>query len=256
MTHAVIDAHIHIDWYEKKIQRNIINYLKKHNVTGLISVSSDLCSSMENLRLAANHPAIYPAVGYHPEQKLPSEDELHRILKLLDKQHKHIIAIGEVGLPYYTRQHRTNLPLQHYVRTLETFMRKAVEIDKPLILHAVYEDADLVCDLLEKHGITKAHFHWFKGTRPTMNRMMKRGYMISITPDSLFKEKIQSIIQYYPLELMMVETDGPYPFKENEITHPRMIHDSVKKISEMKQKDLGEVYQILFQNTKDFYQLP
>ena len=78
----------------------------------------------------------------------------------------------------------------------------------PIVLHAVYEDADIVCDLLEKYKVSRAHFHWFKGSDETMKRMMRNGYYISITPDVLHKEKIRKIVSYYPLEYMMVETDG------------------------------------------------
>ena len=103
----------------------------------------------------------------------------------------------------------------------------------PIILHAVYEDADIVCDLLEKYKVSRAHFHWFKGSDETMKRMMKNGYYISITPDVLHKEKIRKIVSYYPLEYMMVETDT-VEFQEGVITHPRMIRDVLKEISVIK----------------------
>ena len=104
----------------------------------------------------------------------------------------------------------------------------------PIILHAVYEDADTVCDLLEKYKVSRAHFHWFKGSDETMKRMMKNGYYISIAPDVLHKEKIRKIVSYYPLEYMMVETDGPWEFQEGVITHPRMIREVLKEISSIK----------------------
>lgn len=56
-------------------------------------------------------------------------------------------------------------------------------------------------------------FIGFKGSETTMERMMRNGYYISITPDVLHKEKIRKIVSYYPLEYMMVETDGPWDFK-------------------------------------------
>ena len=73
-----------------------------------------------------------------------------------------MIAVGEVGLPYYL--HKENpFPIEGYIQILETFITFAKSVQKPIILHAVYEDASLVCDLLEKHSMKKAHFHWFKG---------------------------------------------------------------------------------------------
>ena len=34
----------------------------------------------------------------------------------------------------------------------------------------IYEDAPLVCDILEKFNIKKAHFHWFKGDEKTITK--------------------------------------------------------------------------------------
>ena len=90
---------------------------------------------------------------------------------------------------------------------IEKFIELASKYNLPIVLHAVYEDADIVCDLLEKYKVSRAHFHWFKGSDETMKRMMRNGYYISITPDVLHKEKIRKIVSYYPLEYMMVETD-------------------------------------------------
>ncbi|SCN29617.1 Protein of unknown function [Bacillus cytotoxicus] len=101
----------------------------------------------------------------------------------------------------------------------------AKEYHLPIILHAVYEYADIVCDLLEKHGISYAHFHWFKGSKETMERVIRNGYYISITPNTLYKEKIGSIVSFYPLKYMVIETDGPWEFQVNQITHPNMIKD-------------------------------
>ena len=97
---------------------------------------------------------------------------------------------------------------------IEKFIELASKYNLPIVLHAVYEDADIVCDLLEKYKVSRAHFHWFKGSDETMKRMMRNGYYISITPDVLHKEKIRKIVSYYPLEYMMVETDGGGNFKK------------------------------------------
>jgi TatD DNase family protein len=42
--------------------------------------------------------------------------------------------------------------------------------------------------------------------------MKENGYFISVTPDVVYDEEIQLLVQRYPLEQMMIETDGPWPF--------------------------------------------
>src|SRR5699024_11588117 len=83
-------------------------------------------------------------------------------------------------------------------------------------------------------------------------------YYISITPDVLYEEEIQYLVKTYPLSQMMVETDGPWPFKgpfTNTMTHPKMLHESIRKIAAIKQMEISGVYGRLYNNTKRFYDL-
>ncbi|COR99749.1 putative DNAse [Streptococcus pneumoniae] len=86
-----------------------------------------------------------------------------------------------------------------------------------------------------------------------MKRMMKNGYYISITPDVLHKEKIRKIVSYYPLEYMMVETDGPWEFQDDVMTHPRMIRDVLKEISSIQNISIDKVAKTIYENTSRFY---
>ncbi|KGX86268.1 DNAase [Pontibacillus marinus BH030004 = DSM 16465] len=254
----MIDAHIHLDMYEVEDQEKILQDLNHENVEALIAVSNQIESAKRNLELARLDERVKPAIGWHPEQLLPSEDEVEELLKMLEEHKGQIVAVGEVGLPYYMRKEYGWIEMQPYLELLETFVKKAAILDKPVVLHAIYEDADYVCDLLEKHDVKKAHFHWFKGSKHTLDRMMRNGYLISVTPDCLYEEEIHRLIEQYPLKQLMVETDGPWPFEDKfkgSITHPWMIHESVKTIAELKQMNVDDVYGILLENTKRFYEI-
>jgi TatD DNase family protein len=61
--------------------------------------------------------------------------------------------------------------------------------------------------------------------------MISKGYYISITPDVLYETDIRQLVAQYPIELMMVATDGPWPFEapfEGMRTHPVMIINVIK----------------------------
>ena len=110
----------------------------------------------------------------------------------------------------------------------------------------------------EKYDIKKAHFHWFKGDLQTISRLIDNDYFISITPDVIYEKEIQELVRLYPIEKMMVETDGPWPFEgpfKGRITHPNMIHSSINMISEIKQLPSDDVYRQLYINTTSFYHL-
>jgi len=258
MKHRIIDAHIHLDMYEVEDQETILQDLDHENVEALIAVSNHIESARRNMELSRLNERVKPAIGWHPEQPLPSDEEVDELLRMLEEHKDQFVAVGEVGLPYYMRKEHSWIELKPYLELLETFVKQAVLLDKPIVLHAIYEDADSVCDLLEKYDIKKAHFHWFKGSDQTVARMIQNGYSISVTPDCLYEEEIHRLIEQYPLTQLMVETDGPWPFEDKfkgSITHPWMIHDSVAKIAELKQMSVNDVYGVLLENTKKFYEI-
>lgn len=258
MYNPVIDAHIHLDLYKKDDQKLILKELRGYNIEALISVSQNLISAQRNLVLAKQNSKIKPAFGFHPEQALPKESEITDLLNFIKENQKRMVAVGEVGLPYYLRVEDPTVAIEPYQELLELFIRQASTLDKPIILHAVYEDAPLVCTMLERYSIKKAHFHWFKGDNQTIERMHQNGYFISITPDVLYENEIQQLVEKYPLRLMMVETDGPWEFNgpfKGKLTHPKMIHNIVQKIASIKRMDIKIVYETLIENTKWFYNL-
>lgn len=251
----MIDAHIHLDWYQTDEQQLLMDTLK---VDGMIAVSSDFESCQRVWQLVQIYPFVYPAFGWHPEQNLPSVREIDNIIQTIDQRFQDIVAIGEVGLPYYKKRKEASLDVTPYHAILERFVQAAKKYDLPIVLHAVYEDAAVVCDLLEKYEVKKAHFHWFKGDKATIERMINNQYMISITPDCWYEEETQSIIKQYPLELVMAETDGPWRFEgpfQNQMTHPNMIMEVIKKIAEIKQLSFDKVRQQISANTTNFYRL-
>ena len=216
-------------------------------------------SCKRNLLLSKQDERIKPAFGFHPEQAIPRKRGKAELIKWIKENSDSMVAIGEVGLPYYLNVERKGgIHYQPYIDLLEKMIALSVELDKPIVLHAVYEDAEIVCDLLEQYGVKYAHFHWFKGDEQIVRRMMDNGYFISITPDVLYEDEIQQLVHQYPLEQIMIETDGPWPFEgpfSGQMTHPRMMRESIKKIAEIKQKSINEVEDMLYENTKKFYRL-
>lgn len=258
MYRNIIDAHIHLDMYADTERLQILNELDQTSVESLIAVSNNLASSLKQLEFAKMDCRIKPAIGYHPEQALPSEDELERMMQLIDANRDILVAIGEVGLPYYLQQEEPEMNVTPYVVLLERFMQKAVAYELPIVLHAVYQDADIVCDLLENYDITQAHFHWFKGNDAVLERMLRNGYVLSVTPDVTYEPEIQHIVKQTPISQLMVETDGPWPFKgqfAKKMTHPSMIHQSMYAIADIKGLGLEETYHQIHKTTRNFYRL-
>ncbi|QGQ95504.1 TatD family deoxyribonuclease [Paenibacillus psychroresistens] len=258
-----IDAHIHLDLYPVAERQLILDELTFFAVQSVIAVSMNLNSCMANLELQRLHPEqVLAAFGFHPEQDLPADEQLEQLFAWIILHQAKMVAVGEVGLPYYNRLEAEEqglvFDLKPYLALLERFIALAADLGKPIILHAVYEDADLVCDLLEKYKVSQAHFHWFKGSRETVERMIDKGYFISFTPDILYEQEIQQLAAIYPITQMMVETDGPWPFEgpfSGQTTHPRMLAENIHKLAEIKELDPEEAGEIIRQNTIAFYRI-
>lgn len=254
----MIDAHIHLDQYKNDEIELILD--GSDWIEALLSVSFDLESCKRNLELSKKYQKVKPLFGFHPEQNLPSEKELSRLIEWMTQHHTEMIAVGEVGLPFYLRKDQKLSEYQYdeYIELLEMFIEMAKNWDKPIVLHAVYDDAPIVCDLLEKHSVTKAHFHWFKGDEKTVERMNKNGYYISVPPEIVYRDRIQKLAQSYPLEQIMIETDGPWPFEGpffGKMTHPVMMKKSIFTLATIKNLSDIEVAQRVLENTKTFYHL-
>lgn len=258
-----IDAHIHLELYSLEERQRILDELTVFAVEHLVAVSMNLGSCQRTLELYRQYPNhVLPAFGFHPEQELSSAEQIDELFKWILVHQSTLIAVGEVGLPYYNRlaaeEKGERFELQPYIDLLDRFVGLAAMLRKPIILHAVYEDADIACDLLEKHKVTQAHFHWFKGSQETVKRMIDNGYFISFTPDILYEQEIQQLAAVYPLSQVMVETDGPWPFEgpfSGEMTHPRMLMENIRKLAEIKGLNPEETAKIIRQNTLSFYKI-
>jgi TatD DNase family protein len=258
----LIDAHVHPDLYNLADRELLLGQLGTA-VEAIIAVSMHEESCATNLQLARRFPGRYlPAFGYHPEQAVPDQETVERLFVWIYKHRHDAIAIGEVGLPYYNRTESfargERFDLTPYIALLEQFIHIAKDLEKPIILHAVYEDADIACDLLERYGVTAAHFHWFKGSEQTIQRMARNGYYVSITPDVLYEEEIRELARSYPMEQLMAETDGPWLFAKpfnGRITLPDMVRDVVVEIAKLKGMTVMEASEQIYENTRRFYRI-
>ena len=256
------DAHIHLDQYEHEHRSAMLQAAFAQGVEGMVSVSMEMASCEENRLLAAEYPGrILPAYGHHPEQEPLSEGQLTQLCEWIRRlPDSEPFAIGEVGLPYFARKEAEAkgraFDLAPYVRQLEAFMRLAAQLDRPLALHAVHEDADLVLDMLADCNVRRAHFHWFKGSPDTVRRITENGYFISITPEVLYDEETRSLARTVPLHSLLVETDGPWPFEgpyEGRRTEPAMVLDVTSELARLRSIAPKQAREIMLANVRRCY---
>ncbi|TWI59112.1 TatD family hydrolase [Halalkalibacter nanhaiisediminis] len=252
----MIDAHIHLEQYEN-IHKKIDEW-KLAGMKGVIAVSNDLASSYRTLELQTKYPNfVYAAVGFHPENPLPKECDFMEWQSLISTERDKITAIGEIGLPYYNLD---QLPhsLLYYIEFLEECLAIALKNDLPVALHAVHDKTKMVFDLLQKHQMKHAHFHWLKAPKDVLELIVKEGYYVSVTPEVCYRKRDQQLASSVPLDQLLIETDGPWRFNgpyENRDTSPLFLEDIVHTISQLKKQSSEEIREKIYQNTHLCYRL-
>ena len=249
----MIDAHLHLEQYTD-IEEHIKQW-QEAGITAVVAVSTDLRSSYRTLELKQKFPDfIYAAIGFHPEQPLPSSLEWEEWLRLLQLERRHLSAIGEVGLPYYSAEAVSSFSDYRYF--FEQIVRTAASVSLPLAIHAVYDTVQTALYILKQNKIKKAHFHWLKAEPAIIEEIIACGYFISVTPEVCYRKRDHKLLSHVPIEQLLLETDGPWPFDgpfADVPTSPLLLHHSLKEIASFYHQDIKMTANTIVANTKKLY---
>ncbi|MCX7707067.1 MAG: TatD family hydrolase [Anaerolineae bacterium] len=230
---ALIDTHCHLDLHQFDGDREaVIERALAAGVTRIINPAIDLDSCRRVLALADRHPAVYAAVGVHPND-CEGFDERETIAALRDLAgHPKVVAIGEIGLDYYWE--RVSHDLQK--RALRAQLELAGELGLPVILHVrnpADGSRDCTEDLLwqieqwwpaiptrnDRDAILPADkrrfvgvWHAFSGTLADAERAFGRGLLLGIGGPVTFRNarRLHALVPQLPADRLVLETDAPY----------------------------------------------
>lgn len=254
----MIDAHIHLDQYSEELVERYIHSWIESGVQSVVAVSTSLKSSYKTLKLKQKYPTfIRAAIGHHPEGAPPLQGDLHELLHLIKKEKHLLSAIGEIGLPTYSKKELYELYHEEvFIETIEQFLQLAKTEELPVVLHAVHEESEKVLTLLKKNYIRKAHFHWLKSSQKTANEIICCGYYVSVTPEVCYRKRDQKLVQIIPLDQLLIETDGPWQFNERFMgrqTTPLFLEDIITCLSNILSTPREELGENILKNTEQLY---
>lgn len=204
----MIDAHIHIDFYDKptKIIREIMREdISAIFVTHLPELYEKQKIAMENL------PQIFLAVGFHPI--LVHEYEFQK--ELFVSSLKSTRFVGEVGLDFSVARTETSREKQRRI-----FEQICASVNGHILsIHSRQAEKE-VLDILLRHKVENAIFHWYTGSKEVINDIVEAGYYFSVNPAMLRTSKGRGILKLIPLNRILIETDGPFSKFNGEIVEP------------------------------------
>lgn len=252
------DAHIHLDQYPERELESLLGDWQRRGVTRLMCVASNLRSCEKLVEWKGDYPdLVHIAFGYHPEQPLPARRQLAQLFSFIYENYEKSDAIGEVGLPHYRLGNSIatrDWPL--YEKLFTRFARIAAELRLPLIIHAVHDKAERALDIVQSVGVKRAHFHWLKAPERVVQHIVQAGYYISVTPEVCYRERDRALVASVPLRQLLVETDGPWPYRgefRGRRTSPLMLRRVIEEIALLKKRPIDEVSRLLQDNYRRLF---
>ena len=254
----MIDSHVHIDALKYNDEGGVTNILERAREAGVervVAPSIHFESFANLLRIAKEHPVVYPAAGVHPHDASPSRcqalsRQLESALSQLD-----VPIVGETGL----EGHYDFVSMEIQLESLRPHLEVARSHDLPVILHC-RQTEEVLYEELCKHPGLRGVVHCFTGTWEWAQRFLELGFHIGITGIVTFKNshQVQEVATKVPADRLLVETDGPYlapiPFR-GKINKPEYIPLIVEKIAELRGAPAATVADFTTANTVTLFGL-
>lgn len=227
-----IDSHVHLEQFDLEDSEALVARARTAGVRAVVAVGTTVDSYRTLLEWKQRHPDfVNVALGLHPEIHHSSAD-LRAIMKQVRTLSDRLVAIGEIGLPYYSDPSGASTKASRCVAA--EFVNLALEVRLPLLVHAVHNAAPRMLEILQEGGAVDAVFHWLKAPSPVVKSIVDSGYHVSVSPSLAHKERDRHLALQVPTGLLLVETDAPAdhrPSLQSTSSEPWQVSRAVAAIS-------------------------
>ena len=242
----IVDTHCHLHDAAFTDVRSTLSRANDYDVWGVVAVGCDPATNLRTLDAAAGHrKLVWPALGFHPEWDQLTDADLEAVEAQIIGHHAHIVAVGEVGLPWYSLGAATDAAalITRGRARLERLLHLATRFDLPVILHAPHAAAAEALEAVRGAGVERAVFHWHKGSPEVTQAIVDAGHFISVTPEVVYRERDRELVERVPLDSLLVESDAPWPYQgefENTPSGPWMAARVAEEVAKIKRLPVEE----------------
>lgn len=203
-----VDSHCHLEMLKDDID-SVLAKSREMSVNQVITIGTDETSNQQVNTLTKTHTEVFGTVGCHPHNASAftethrgwMKDQLIHNLKLL--------GIGECGFDFFYGFLEEEDQRRTFIRQFEL----AIELDLPLVIHTREAEKQTI-EVLDQFqaNLPAGVFHCFTSSLDLARYVLDRGYYISFNGICTFpkSENVRAILQYTPLDRMLLETDSPY----------------------------------------------
>ena len=250
----VFDTHCHL--YDERFDEDREQAYARMLAAGVkrcVCVGCDVPTSRLSIDFAQAHPGVWASAGVHPQEAKDAGPGYLDDLRGMLRQDR-VVALGEIGLDYYYELS----PRDVQKRVMAEQIDLALEMDVPVIFHVRDAHGDMVEHLRSRSRLPAGIMHCFSGSWEMAQELYKMGWYIGVDGPLTYKNaaKLPEIVEKFPLERILVETDAPYlapvPMrgKQNE---PAFVRYVAEKVAEIKGISVENVAKQTSESAEELY---
>jgi TatD DNase family protein len=264
------DTHAHLGFPDFSADLpSVVERAHQAGIAKIITIGTDLESSVRAIEIAEKFPNVYAAIGWHPTHVLDAPGDLRPALREL-AQHPKVVAIGETGLDYHRRPKAdagadgagTEADFERYkTRQAEIFrqqMEVAIEFGLNCIIHQRDSFEDTLAQLTPFASRTRGVFHCFSENVEAMRRIFALGSLVSFTGIVTFKNgaNVREALAAAPPGQFMFETDCPFlapvPYRGKRC-EPAYVREIAELAASVKNSSLEELSAATCETAQRFF---
>src|SRR5438034_8880936 len=251
----VIDSHCHLHDPAFGDVRDTLRAALFQDVYGVIAVGCDPTTNIQTLVATTAAPkGVWGCLGFHPDWTQLTDEDLDVVEEQLRAHDSRLVGLGEVGLPWYSLAEAPDAAalMTRGRARLDRLLGLAARYDLAVALHAPHGAAVGALEALKRHGIERAVFHWHKAPADVTRAIVDAGFLVSVTPEVVYRERDREMVELVPIESLLVESDGPWPYRgefEGMASGPWLVSRVAEEVAKIKQMPVDDVTHQLTINT-------
>lgn len=208
----IFETHAHYDDEAFDQDRELLlKSMEQQGIGTVVNVCASIGQFGRTVALTEKYPFVYGAVGVHPDDADKMTEETLQEIREISHLEK-IIAIGEIGLDYYWHKEESQHRRQQEMFRFQ--MDIAREEKLPFMIHsrdAAKDTLDIVKEYMDE-GMYGGIIHCFSYGKEMAEQYLNMGLYLGIGGVVTFKnaKKLKEVVEYAPLEQLVLETDSPY----------------------------------------------
>ena len=241
-----IDTHCHLNYEYDDCVDDVIKRAQDVGVGALVCATANPDDITTVMDIAKNHDNIFVTIGIHPEYINSNPNDYVKLLN-----NPRVVGVGEIGLDYHDGAQNRKQQIELFEKQLEI----ARANNLPVAIHTRDAESDTAAILTDKY---RGVMHCFTSSWDLAKVMLDRGFYFSASGILTFKnaESVRETFAKIPNDRIVIETDAPYcapvPYRGKQC-ESSMIIETAKVLATIKNLQINDLEDILYENTKRLY---